>query len=376
MNFPIIYKRTSTGAIQQWQQEVNQENKSQYRTISGQVDGKLVTSAWTQCIGTNVGRANERTPEEQVIFEVNANYKKKLDKDYNATKDTIDTAKIFIPMLAKEYGEHKAKLKFHRGIFSQPKLDGARLIVTKDGMFSRNGKPYKSVPHILEQLKPLFDKNPDLIFDGELYNHAYKEDFNKIMSLVKKLKPTAEEIAEAKEKIEYHIYDCPSVNGTFEERYNFLNSLITLQSKYQLPSIEIVDTNKVENPDQLDVLYTNYMEAGYEGQMVRQNATYENKRTDKLLKRKEWVDSEFECVDIEEGLGNWKGYAKRAYFKLPDGRVFKASVAASQSQCKEWLENKTKYIGKPATVVYCPQLTPDGIPRFGRVKEFDRQDNQ
>ena len=36
-------------------------------------------------------------------------------------------------------------------------------------------------------MKPLFETNPDLIFDGELYADKFANDFNAICSLVKKL---------------------------------------------------------------------------------------------------------------------------------------------------------------------------------------------
>ena len=50
----------------------------------------------------------------------------------------------------------KDKVKYP--IYSQPKLDGIRCIVKKDGMWSRNGKKIISAPHIHESLKPLFEK--------------------------------------------------------------------------------------------------------------------------------------------------------------------------------------------------------------------------
>ena len=60
----------------------------------------------------------------------------------------------------------------------------------------------------------------------------------------------------------------------------------------------------------IDKMYGEYTEAGYEGQMVRQNTAYECKRSKNLLKRKEFITEEFEVVNVEEGNGNWSGYAK------------------------------------------------------------------
>ena len=43
--------------------------------------------------------------------------------------------------------------------------------------------------HILDELQPFFNKYPDVVLDGELYNHDLKDNFEKIISLVRKQKP-------------------------------------------------------------------------------------------------------------------------------------------------------------------------------------------
>ena len=88
------------------------------------------------------------------------------------------------PMLA-----YKAGIKpidFSEQVYIQPKLDGVRCLFTKDGAFSRTGKQFMNVKHIENELQPLFSDYPNLILDGELYNHALKNDFEKIISLVRK----------------------------------------------------------------------------------------------------------------------------------------------------------------------------------------------
>lgn len=56
MILPTLYSRTNTGAVQTWTVEVSNDS---YRTIHGQLNGKLQTTEWTQCYTTNEGRANE-----------------------------------------------------------------------------------------------------------------------------------------------------------------------------------------------------------------------------------------------------------------------------------------------------------------------------
>ena len=55
---------------------------------------------------------------------------------------------------------------------------------------------------------------------------------------------------------------------------------------------------------ELDEYYDTYMEFGYEGQIVRVNGPYENKRSKLLLKRKDFSDAEYLVIDINEGDGN------------------------------------------------------------------------
>ena len=89
----------------------------------------------------------------------------------------------FNVMLAKEFDPMKRRLDVKN--FIQPKLDGVRCYITKDGAFSRNHKPFKNCKHITTTLQSFFKDYPDRILDGELYNHKFKNDFNKIISLVK-----------------------------------------------------------------------------------------------------------------------------------------------------------------------------------------------
>ena len=107
------------------------------------------------------------------------------------------------------------------------------------------------------------------------------------------------------------------------------------------------------------------IELGYEGSMLRKDAPYEQKRSKTLLKRKDFKDAEFECVRIEEGLGNWAGLAKRVVCRLPDGREFGAGIRGTQARAKELLNETHKQV----TVRFF-DYTPDGIPRFPVVTAF------
>jgi len=351
-----IFKRDSTGKVRTWQYEVQGDR---WRTIAGLLDGQKVVSGWTTCFPKS-----QPTAEEQALFEAKAEETKKLERDYHRNIEDIDTPNYFKPMLAHKY---EGDIKFP--VFAQPKLDGIRCIATAKGLFSRQGKRIFGVPHIEEFLEPYFIKNPDLVLDGELYNHSLKDDFNKITSIVRKQQPTDEDLRVSASLIEYHVYDVPSHPGAFMERYWFLYKLLGAAHH----TVLLVETVHVGTQNLLDHLFTDWVINGYEGQMIRINGSYEQKRSKNLLKRKEFLDEEFEVLAIEEGIGNWAGFAKRVICRLPDGRVFGAGVKGSQEFTRKLLEDRDHYVGKTATVRFF-NYTPDGVPRFPVAVDFARPD--
>jgi len=362
MKLQTIYKKTKTGATQEWTIEV-EGNK--YRSHSGQTGGAITTNEWTVCFGKNVGRANSTTDAEQAMAEAVAKRTKKLESGYFEDVNNINEQQYFEPMLAAKWEDYKDKIQYP--IYSQPKLDGIRCIVTKDGMFSRNGKPIVSAPHIRKALDKLFKHEPHLILDGELYADKFANDFNKIVSLVKRTKPTAEDLMDSERQIEYHVYDVPSVDETFTGRWRELDELAL-----DFPNcVKKVETHIITEEFYITDWYENYIERGYEGQMLRLDSKYENKRSKSLLKHKTFVDEEYTILDICEGEGNRTGTAGYMVFETAEGKPFKSNVKGTWDETAEMLKSKKKLIGKQATIKYF-NLTPDGIPRFPFVTNIDR----
>ena len=360
-----IFKQTKTGATQEWSIEVV-DNK--YRTHSGQIGGVITTNEWTVCYGKNTGKTNATTDNEQALAEAIAKRTKKLESGYFENITNIGQSQYFEPMLASKWEDSKDKIQYP--IYSQPKLDGIRCILTKEGMFSRNGKPILSAPHIYESLKPVFEENPNLIFDGELYADKYANDFNTIVSLVKKTKPTSDDLEQSKKNIQYWIYDLPSEDDTFEMRSQKIYDLFMEWSCFIAYCVN-VDTDVCKSESEVMELYGKYVDSGFEGQMLRLNGKYENKRSKTLMKHKSFVDEEFTILDIVEGEGNRTGTAGFMRFQTSDGKPFKSNVKGTFEETAEMLKNKNELIGKQATIKYF-NLTPDGIPRFPFVINIDR----
>jgi DNA ligase-1 len=352
--FPTLYKYTTTGKIQEWTIYVQGNT---FWTVEGIMGGKLTPTEPTVCQGKNIGRANETTAEEQALREAKSKHQHKLDKGYNEV--LTHEKKFFEPMLAQKY-EKYSNLCFTKPTFIQPKLDGLRCINESGTMTSRNGKPYVSVPHLTQHAH---------LLDGELYSHEYKHDFNKIVSLCKKVKPEESDLLESQKMIEFWAYDLPNHEGVFSERFEQLKKVV---EELGNSKIKVVPTYRVYSVEDIEKYHTQFLEEGYEGSIIRIDlANYENKRSKQLLKKKDFFDGEFEIVDFEEGKGNRSGTAGNIILKLKDGRTFGAGIKGTREFVRELFLKKDSLIGKTATIKYF-QETPDGIPRFGVATQIDR----
>lgn len=361
-----LYTRDASGAVRFWRME---RDGGLYRSVSGVLGGAEVASGWTTATPKNVGRSNATTAEEQALLEVEAQYKQKLDRKYHTSPDGVGGHKFFAPMLAKTYEGDTSILG--RVAFTQPKLDGYRCTASAGGLISRQGKPW-NLPHIVEALAPFFEEEPDLIFDGELYNHALRDDFNTLGSLIKKGNRTAAEEARVRSTIQYHVYDLPSNPGGFSERIKELHTIYGYSKGLDDPlydgPIRLVETHPIGPISDLDRHFAAFMEQGYEGSMVRLDLPYEvGKRSKSLLKRKDFLDGEFELVRVEEGEGNWAGYAKTAVIRLADGREQSSGLRGSQEFTKQLLVDWRRYT--QVTVRY-QNLTPDGFLRFPVIVDW------
>jgi DNA ligase-1 len=356
MKLSKLYSRATNGKVNTFEIEV-EGNK--YRTITGYKDMKLTTSEWTVCDAKSYCSA-----EEQALKEATAIHRKKIETGSFEDISQIDNKVFFECMLAKDWNKEKSKVKFP--VYSQPKLDGIRCIVRVDGMWSRNGKQIISAPHIFEAMEHLFEADPNLIFDGELYADKFANDFNAICSLVKKTKPTWADLNESKDKIEYHIYDLPSCKEVFTKRYQALQ-------KIELPECcVIVTTDQIDNMNDVAGYYEDYVNLGYEGQMIRLDGNYENKRSKYLLKHKSFIDEEYTILDIVEGIGNKTGMVGSFVFESKTGKRFNSSPKFNWEECTKMWNERESLIGKSATVKYF-NLTPDGVPRFPYVIKIDRE---
>ena len=273
------------------------------------------------------------------------------------------------PMLAQKV--NTKPIDWTKKVFVQPKLDGVRCIFTKDGAYSRNHKQFKNVDHLQDDLQDFFKKFPDIVLDGELYNHALKQDFEKIISLVRKQKPSEQDRSEASDLVQFHVYDViTEPNFTYEFRHNML--------ALQLPivkSITLIKNTVVESYDEAKMLHAVHLAQGYEGSMLRLNAFYEQKRSYNLQKFKDFQDTEATIIGYVDGKGKRKGTLGKFLMRDDNGIEFGCPPGKGYTykHLAYILDNINDYIGKRATFTYFQRTKANSYrhPMFKCIRNYE-----
>jgi len=256
------------------------------------------------------------------------------------------------PMLA--YPVSAKPIDYSKPVFMQPKLDGVRCLIQCDNgvitAYSRTGKVWKNIDHILFNLKPFFHWNPNVILDGELYNHDFKDDFESIISMVRKTKPTDEDRSISEKHVQFHCYDIVNRKMKFSTRNSWLKG--NLQSNHCVRHVQTL-TN-VGNHTQAKIFHTNYLNQGYEGSIVRLDTPYQCKRSHSLRKFKDFSDAEANIVGYEEGKGKRTGTLGKFIMQDDDGNQFGCPPGKGHNykDLANMLTNIHEYMGQRATFTY------------------------
>ena len=287
------------------------------------------------------------------------------------------------PMLAQNVGDYSRIKSDDWPLYVQPKLDGVRCLIQAEQIptnsaeiyeikaYSRTGKEWKNIDHILKELKPFFQKYPDVILDGELYNHDLKNDFEKIISLVRKTKPTDEDRLESEEMVQFHCYDTIMEHMDFVGRDHFIRENIG----NQFNAIKKVRRWKVYNTEEVEAKHEDLLELGYEGSILRQDKPYECKRSWTLMKVKDFSDAEATIVGYEEGKGKREGHLGKFIMEDDNGVQFGCPPGKGYTydMMKDMLENIHDYIGERATFTYFERTKAGSYrhPLFKTIRNYE-----
>ena len=281
------------------------------------------------------------------------------------------------PMLA--YPVSDKPIDYNNTVFMQPKLDGVRCLIQAEKLpfdmgyepvaYSRTGKQWLNIDHILQSLKPFFQANPDVILDGELYNHALRDDFEKIISCVRKTKPTAIDRAESRKLVQFHCYDIVDETMPFVDRIHWINKKLA-----RFPyGVRLVETESVLNKKDAEMWHEYCLEQGYEGSILRTNEVYKCGRSWSLRKFKDFHDAEATIIDWVEGKGKRKGTIGKFMAVDVDGNEFGMPVMDNFKKLQTMFKEMQSWVGKEATFTYFERTKANSYrhPLFKCIRDYE-----
>jgi len=400
--FPTLYARDSKGKILQWKIEVLETGlQVDIKKSYGEFNGGQALRWQRNIQGKNIGKANETSPLEQAIFQVESEIKTKKDKGYmsiedigiyeengiinlfdylntNLPKFRQDAKGGVKPMKAQQYyrsaknwlapdntiwedrkyyylknpyveKEPKSIITKFPAI-AQPKINGVRctleMIENKAEMKSKEGLSY-NIPHILDYMNlnsDLFNYNGiDLILDGELYIHG--EPLSEISSAVKK-------VSLITQRLEFRLFDLAIPDKTQIERWNIIKELKAIfESNLHCP-INVIRSFVVRNDKEAQTITDKFIEQGYEGSIFRSmDAEYKfGSRPVTMTKLKRCISAEFKIIGITP---QEKDPTKGNFVCITKGGLnFDVDPKGCEDYKREVLDNKQNYIGKNLTLTF------------------------
>lgn len=361
MNWTMLYKKSSTGKIVEWEISVAKKINASVINISyGQQGGKKIPKSKCLTVGKNIGKSNETSHYEQAVLEAQAKFQKQLDDGYVRTLAELIAGVVDVsieggvaPVLAQTYEPDKHKSFPY---YIQAKLNGHRMTAVKRNgiveLWSRKRKKITTLPHVIEEVTQMLFNSPDGTFlDGEAYRHGWT--LQKISSAVKKSSALSKEVY-------FHVYDCGSTERDLGDYTKRLSFLVELDYYYtHRHAVTFVATGVANSEFEVKIIKDKFVSDGFEGAILRGfGMKYEfDKRSHELLKVKDWFDAEFPIVGVKSGEDNSVMFT----VEVPQSNYIQCDVTMSgnKKQNQKYLTDHSLWTGKTLTVKYIG-LTPDG----------------
>ena len=276
------------------------------------------------------------------------------------------------PMLA--YPVSDKPINYDDKIFMQPKLDGVRCLIQYDKgkvtAYSRTGKEWKNIHHITSSLEKWFKSNQTTVLDGELYNHDLRDDFETIISLVRRQTPDDIDMLESRDLVQFHCYDVihPD-NSKFEDRNRFVKYCVEQSSPY----VHVVNSLLCASDEDAKEIHAVNLACGFEGSILRTNDVYHQKRTHSLRKFKDFSDAEATITGFVEGKGKRVGTIGKFLAVDAEGIEFGMPVMDNFKFLQDNFKLMQGYVGKTATFTYFERTKANSYrhPLFKCIRDYE-----
>ena len=339
-----LYKKSKTGATQQWSVFVEDDNVV---VEWGQLDGNLQTETY-QTFPKNVGRSNATTAEEQAELEAVAKWQKQIKKGYSENINNTEVKKL--PAKVNDWKKLKKLPKFP--LEASIKYNGVNCLIIRDPItrtlefVSRGGEQYPVMFHMVKDIHTYMDSINVNELNVELYKHG--EHLQDIQSAVKKYNELTPHIIAM-------VFELPNLGDMdYAERMSWM---------LKAQTGEFVKTSFMSNlrdHEQLEGFFKYAIGKGYEGIVIKTTTNiYEyGVRASDAWKLKPVEDDEF--------LINWykldkKGHVVFECFTKDQSRTFNVKCKGTDEDRKKVVTEADKWVGQWLKVEY-ETLSKDNVP--------------
>lgn len=238
------------------------------------------------------------------------------------------------------------------------KINGNRCVCYRGKMYSRQGKLWTGLDHIMSDLKKLEVELPVWCLDGELV-YKNKEGLSDNDAFTKGTgilnSPDFD-----KSCIKYVIFDWISNrdfdNGISQDSYKARKDLL-IELSYDIHRLGIENVEVVrffyEGTDETKIDYwlDRATKAGMEGVMVNYDVPYQCKRHSGILKAKRFYTMDLPIIGFDAGDGRLSNTLGKIWVMFDNNAVGVGSGLSDELRAEIW-SNKREYFGKIIEVKY------------------------
>lgn len=239
-----------------------------------------------------------------------------IDKDLKIRIDASTINKVFkklIPTfdvaLANDYWKVVDRVDFEKDTwFASRKIDGVRCIIIEENgeptFYSRQGRKYETLGVLAKAITRIPDW-ANFVFDGEicLVDANGDEDFSSVMKEIRKKGHVIRsprfkvfDILSKKEFIE------GQGKAKFSNRIDLLQQMKGLAKEYNVENFfDVIDQTEIRDQQHLMELAAKATSSGWEGLILRKDVPYKGKRSNDMLKVKNFHDAEYVVTGIDTG---------------------------------------------------------------------------
>jgi DNA ligase-1 len=302
-----------------------------------------------------------------------------IDKDLKIRIDASTINKVFkklIPTfdvaLANDYWKVVDRVDFEKDTwFASRKIDGVRCIIIEEGgepaFYSRQGRKFDTLGVLAKAIKQIPDWD-SFVFDGEvcLVDAKGDEDFASVM---KEIRKKDHDIASPRLKVFDILSKKEFIDGRgkakFVDRVELLQRMKTLAEKLNIANFfDVIDQIKIKDQQHLMELAAKATSNGWEGLILRKNVPYAGKRSNDMLKVKNFHDAEYEVTGMDTGpfryIVNGQETTEEMLTAVHiEHKGYKVSVGSGFTidQRKYYFANPSEIIGSTIKVKYFQETT-------------------